>query len=80
MSSAPRVTRTGDRKSTWRSPVRMPDEETHDAQRTPFSGSDTRVTRVLGVVLGEQLPLFVLLREQEEDDHCPQQDGEIPAR
>jgi hypothetical protein len=47
--------------------------------RLSFSGSGTRLTRILSVKLGEQLPLLVPLREQEEDDCCSQQDCDDPC-
>src|SRR5436305_13254512 len=45
-----------------------------------FSGSGTRLTRILSMELGEQLPLFVPLREQEEDERCSQQDCDDPCK
>src|SRR5947209_12471841 len=45
-----------------------------------FSSSGTRLTRILSVELGEQLPLFVPLRVQEEDDCCSQQDCDDPGQ
>src|SRR5205807_7818418 len=49
---------------------------TNDGHRTPFSGSDIRV---LCLVLGEQLLLFVHLGEEEEDEHCSEQDHHDPG-
>src|SRR5712691_4194206 len=52
----------------------MPDDERQASD--PFSGSDIRV---LCLVLGEQLLLFVHLGEQEEDEHCSKQDHNDPG-
>src|SRR6266566_3771773 len=49
---------------------------TNDKHRTPFSGSDIRV---LCVIPGKQLLLFVHLGEYKEDEHCSQQDHNDPG-
>src|SRR2546430_15595916 len=49
---------------------------TNDKHRTTFSGSDIRV---LCVILGKQLLLFVHLGEEKEDEHSSEQDHNDPG-